>query len=122
MDIHPEKDLPYVLEQFDRQARKETQIAKDLPVIRKDGSIFYADVSSSPIVLGGRKCLMGMFRDMTEFHKLEDQLRQSQKMESIGTLAGGVAHDFNNILSAISGYGHLTLMKMKAGDPLRRNI
>lgn len=61
-------------------------------------------------------------RDVTEHHKLEEQLRQSQKMESIGTLAGGIAHDFNNILSAIIGYGQLAVMKMEQGNPYRRNI
>ncbi len=66
--------------------------------------------------------LLGITRDITERRKLEELLRQSQKMESIGTLAGGVAHDFNNILTAISGYGHLTLMKMAHGDPNRPNI
>ena len=60
--------------------------------------------------------------DITEKKALEGQLRQAQKMESVGTLAAGVAHDFNNILSAITGYGHLTLMKMAKDEPLRLNI
>jgi PAS domain S-box-containing protein len=66
--------------------------------------------------------LLGITRDITERRKLEEQLRQSQKMESVGTLAGGVAHDFNNILTAITGYGHLTLMKMAPDDTNRMNI
>jgi len=66
--------------------------------------------------------ISGMVVDRTDQKKLEDQLRQSQKMEAIGQLAGGIAHDFNNILSAIIGYGHVTLMKMPHNDPLRPNI
>ena len=71
---------------------------------------------------GGFLGTEGILRDVTEHSKLEEQLRQSQKFEAIGTLAGGVAHDFNNILSAIIGYGHLTLMKMREDDPLQYNI
>jgi len=61
-------------------------------------------------------------RDITEQRKLEAQLRHSQKMEAIGELAGGIAHEFNNILTAITGYGDILLMNIKEDDPLRRYI
>ena len=90
--------------------------------MRKDGSVFYADINATHLTLREKQCLCGIFRDITDKQKLEDQLRQSQKMESIGTLAGGIAHDFNNILAAIIGYGHIVLMKMAKDDPQRVNI
>jgi len=66
-------------------------------------------------IAGAIECL----RDLTEVKHLETQLRQSQKMEAIGTLAGGVAHDFNNILTAIIGYGSLLQMQIEKDNPLR---
>lgn len=58
-------------------------------------------------------------RSVEEKNKIESQLRQAQKMEAIGTLAGGVAHDFNNILTPINGYAEIVLMRLKEDDPLR---
>jgi PAS domain S-box-containing protein len=92
--------------------------------VRKDGSTFWADVhitalrDQSGILRGFAK----VTRDMTERRKLEEQLRQSQKMEAFGQLAGGVAHDFNNLLTIISGYSDMLLEQLPSDDPCRELV
>ena len=66
--------------------------------------------------------MFGTVQDITDIKRLEEQLRQAQKMEAIGTLAGGIAHDFNNILTAIMGYANLLEMNMRGDDPLRMHV
>jgi PAS domain S-box-containing protein/putative nucleotidyltransferase with HDIG domain len=76
-DIHPEKDIPHVIEQFEKQTRKEIAIAQSLPMKRKDGSVFYADISSAPVEISGKRYLLGIFRDITERKRAEEQLQKS---------------------------------------------
>ena len=90
---------------------------------RADGTSFPVEYWSYPIE--SRGTIVGAvvtFVDITDRQKLEAQLIQSQKMEAIGTLAGGVAHDFNNILTAIIGYGSILQRKMPDVDPLKANV
>jgi len=89
---------------------------------RVNGEEFYARVLLASIKLSGKKILQATVRDITEHKKLEAQLRQSQKMEAIGILAGGVAHDFNNILTTIIGNAELALMNVIKDKSLRKGI
>ncbi|MBJ6727926.1 hybrid sensor histidine kinase/response regulator [Geomesophilobacter sediminis] len=87
----------------------------------KDHRVF--ERVSLPHVVGGR--IAGRvicFRDVTEQTQLEQQLRHAQKMEALGTLAGGVAHDFNNILTVIIGYSNVIARSLKKDDPLQHPV
>ena len=74
-DIHPEEDLPYVIEQFEKLSRKEIITARHIPVKRRDGGIFYVDINSSRIVFDGKDCLLGIFRDITVQWEAEKKIR-----------------------------------------------
>jgi len=120
-DIHPKEDLPYVYDQFEKQLKREIMIARDIPVKRKDGSVFYADISSVTIVLSGKFYLISIFRDIAERKQKEEdrkrfqaQLIHSKKMAGIGNLASGIAHEFNNLLQIISGHVQFA---QKTGKP-----
>jgi PAS domain S-box-containing protein len=83
---------------------------------------FTLRISTAKVTVGNDPMVLLSIQDITEHKKLEEQLRHIQKMEAIGTLAGGVAHDFNNFLTAIIGFATLAKMKMPVDDPNGRAI
>jgi PAS domain S-box-containing protein len=89
---------------------------------KKNGTPFLAEVTLSPLELEGAAHLLAIVRDVSERRTLEQRLSQAQKMEAIGTLAGGIAHDFNNILSIITGYVEVALLKIPPGGPEREYL
>ena len=96
----------------------------ELKGVRKDGSAFDAFISASFIKDEQSQPvgIMAFFIDATERNQLEDQLQRAQKMEALGTLAGGVAHDLNNTLSGLISYPEMLLLDLPESSPLRKPI
>lgn len=93
---------------------------------KKDGSEFLIEVTANTFILAGDKHVLAICRDISERKKaehkrqeLEERLHRAQKMEALGLMAGGVAHDLNNLLSGIVGYPDLLLMQLPPESPLR---
>lgn len=89
---------------------------------KKDGSKVLLEVSSKAIDIGGETYIQSFYRDITEKKKIQEQLMHSQKMESVGALAGGIAHNFNNILTAILGYAELLLEFTNLDDISKQRV
>jgi PAS domain S-box-containing protein len=86
-DIHPKESLDHVLAEFEAQARGEKTLAPDLPCLRKDGTLFYANVSAALTVLDGHKCNVGFFTDVTELKQAQEALLESNERFRLAIMA-----------------------------------
>ena len=117
----------------DDQARVSTEMQRllaghesssEFRVTAADGKVHYLRAYSKPVLDGEGRVVrfFGAAQDLTNQRMLEEQLRQSQKMEAVGRLAGGIAHDFNNMLTVINGYAGMVLERVKDQEGIREDV
>ncbi|MEO7034691.1 MAG: PAS domain S-box protein [Polyangiaceae bacterium] len=120
--IHPD-DLERGRRELVGAITEAPQDTPPLRLMRTDGSYWLGEINvERRFEQEQLTSLLGIGRDISERVNLEERLRQAQKMEAIGVLAGGVAHDFNNILGVILGYTALLLPKVETDDPRRAQL
>ncbi|MGZ3405748.1 MAG: ATP-binding protein, partial [Polyangia bacterium] len=93
----------------------------EVRVRTRDGRVLDTIHSLEFIELSGKPCVVTFAHDITEHKRLEEQLQHAQRMEAVGRLAGGVAHDFNNILTAVRGHSEILLAVLESESPHRRH-
>ncbi len=120
----PEDDMEFFHENLARLRRGETLAGVERQRRRKDGALLDVALWNAPrrSACGEVIGAISVIADVTDKKRLEDQFRQSQKMEAVGRLAGGVAHDFNNLLTVITGYSQMVVDMLSPEDVLRGHV
>src|SRR5690606_33788669 len=114
---HAERHDAYIQRYLSTGEARIIGIGRVVEGRRKDGTIVPVELAVGEIVLGGERTFTGFLRDLTARQRMEQELRQAQKMEAVGQLTGGIAHDFNNLLTVI--LGNLEMLQKRLGDDER---
>ncbi|MDE3154776.1 MAG: PAS domain S-box protein [Acidobacteriota bacterium] len=120
--VHPDDRaaLATRLEQAERASTEGRRFDRQFRIVRPDGAVRWLQVRGQ--VFESRSLVRGVVLDVTAQHEFEERLRHSQKLEAIGRLSTGMAHDFSNVLAAIMGYTEVMLQQIGETDPLRADL
>jgi two-component system cell cycle sensor histidine kinase/response regulator CckA len=121
-EIRPIEQVPPLLEYLETMPDSPSLPATQVKHRKKDGSLLEVAGASNRIEFHGRRARLVLANDVSEKKRLEAQLLQAQKLEAVGRLAGGVAHDFNNILGVIIGYGEMAQRQLDPEHPVRSRV
>ncbi len=123
LGVYHEKSRARIVQALEEAASSARPFDLELELITARGSRKWVRTIGKPVLQDNRVVMVrGSMQDITDRVRLEAQLLQAQKMESVGRLAGGVAHDYNNMLSVIIGYAEMALDKVPAGTPLHEDL
>ena len=115
-------DWQKAMDRIDALTNGASEYPDEYQMVRRDGTTVPVLISSRRIEYDGRPALLSIVHDLTAQRLLEEQLRQTQRLESVGQLAGGVAHNFNNALAAIIGYSELIARQLDDSDPVLADV
>jgi len=119
----PSEQLEFVRQKMQEKISGGPPTTYELPIHSKAGRIVVTECSTRLVFEGGKPvAVQGVSRDITERKRLQEQLWTAQKLDAVGRLASGLAHDFGNVLTVITGYSALILATLKPGDPIRPEV
>ncbi len=120
--IHPDDRDKVFQNHLQRLKGEKPRLPSTFRLINKKRKTLRIQINAAQIIWNGKPALLVFARDMSQIRELEEKLQRAKKMELIGTMAGGVAHDLNNILSGLVSYPELLLMQLSTDSPLKEPI